>query len=90
MLKAIHHRESNKSDPTEAVLRRVGIVKVKSLYPSQNAVNRLLVYVDRDGVFSQARSDGAEVVQRRHPERHFCLFAAELVHLKRAEVIEGA
>lgn len=39
------------------------MVKGKSLYPSEDAVNRLLVHVDCDGIFSQARSDGAEVVQ---------------------------
>lgn len=58
-------------------------MKGKRPYPSEDAVNRLLVHVDRDGVFSQARRDGAEVVQGRHPERHLCLFVAELVHLKR-------
>lgn len=66
------------------------MVKGKSLYPSEDAVNRLLVHVDCDGIFSQARSDGAEVVQRCHPERHFCLFVTELVHLMHADIIEGA
>lgn len=57
-------------------------MKGKRPYPSKDAVNRLLLHID-DGVFSQTRRDGAEVVQGRHPERHFCLFVAELVHLKR-------
>lgn len=71
-------------------VRRAGIIKGKSLYPSQDAVDGLLVHVDRDGVFSQARGDGAEVVQRRHPERHFCLFVTELVHLKKGGVEDRA
>lgn len=65
-------------------------MKGTSLYPSEDAVNRLLVHVDCDGVFSQARGDGAKVVQRRHPERHFCLFVTELVYLKQGGVEDGA
>ena len=54
-------------------------------YLSEDAVNSLLVHVARDGFFTQARSDRAEVVQRRHPERHFCLLVTELVHLEHKE-----
>lgn len=61
----------------------------KSLYPSENAVNRLLVHVAGDSLLSQAGSDGAEVVQRCHPERHFCLLVAELVHLRHRDRMEG-
>ena len=51
-------------------------------YLSEDAVNGLLVHLGVDGVFAQARGHSAEVVQRRHPECHFCLLVAELVHLE--------
>lgn len=50
---------------------------------TEYAINILLVHRASDGVFAQARSNGAEVVQRRHPESHFCLLVTELVHLER-------
>lgn len=50
-------------------------------YLFKNALNGLLVQLAIDGVFTQARSDGAEVIQRCHPERHLCLLVTKLVHL---------
>lgn len=51
------------------------------VYLFEDAVNSLLVHLASDSIFAQARSNSAEVVQRCHPERHFCLLVTELVHL---------
>lgn len=52
------------------------------VYLSENAVDGFLVHVAIDGIFAQARSDSAEVVQRCHPECHFGVLVTELVHLE--------
>lgn len=51
------------------------------VYLTEYTVNGLLVHLASDSIFAQARSNSAEVVQRCHPECHFCLLVTELVHL---------
>lgn len=55
------------------------------LYLLEDAIDGPLVHLAGDGVLPQASSHGAQVVQRRHSQRHLRLLVTELVNLVGAE-----
>lgn len=53
------------------------------VYLFKNAINSFLVHLASDSIFTQTTSNSAEVVQRRHSERHLGLLVTKLVHLEK-------